>query len=281
MGSFNFESDLRDHVANIEKALMEELARYRNSSFHDPLLYAIGGGKRIRPLILALSAESVGNKGENPLPAAVALELAHTESLIHDDVIDQDVSRRGQQSFYAKFGNSMAILSADFILAVILDIVTRYRNKRVVEEMAFAVSKMCEGEMKEIIAVNGSDSLNWNEYLDIVEKKTASLFCASAKIGAIIGDGSEHEIEALSNYGLSLGITYQLKDDLLDLVRRGTFTHSREISVKITDDKMVDRLKMLSDSYSRRAVHELRLLKNTKAKEYLSELAKFSVMRQF
>jgi len=261
-----FKEDLECYIAKFERELVRELSRFKNSSFYEPLLYAIYGGKRIRPLILILSAESVGNKGKNPFPAAVAIELAHTESLIHDDILDQEVLRRGRESFYVKFGQSTSILSADYILGIVFNIVSGYQDPRILKEFSLMALKMCEGEMRELELKSDSNTPDLDTYIDIVENKTASQFCASAKIGAIIGGGSEREIEALSNYGKNFGIIYQIKDDLEDIKT------SMGPGTKILSKKGETHLKEVAEFYSTEAKRSLQPLGNTKAKSYLLKM---------
>ncbi|NIQ06856.1 MAG: polyprenyl synthetase family protein, partial [Candidatus Korarchaeota archaeon] len=158
--------------------------------------------------------------GVNPFPAAVAVELAHMESLIHDDIIDRDHLRRGQLAFHDSYGYEMALLSADFLLSMILEITSRSADPRIAETLAQETCRMCEGELEEIRVCKSGHEIGMDEYIGIISKKTASLFEASAKIGAIIGGAQEHEIEALSSYGKHLGIAYQIRDDITDLKKK-------------------------------------------------------------
>ncbi|MEM1537924.1 MAG: polyprenyl synthetase family protein, partial [Candidatus Nezhaarchaeales archaeon] len=212
--------ELKGYVERINEALVNEALKYRGSSFYKPLLYALEKGKRLRPLILLLAFEAVGGKGENPLPAAVAVELLHTESLIHDDIIDGEVNRRGRLAFYLKWGYNAAILSADFMLGMVLRIVSTYRDSRVADELAEAVMRMCEGELLELLLIGENKPISMDTYINVAALKTASLFKASTKIGAIIGGGNEGEVEALSRYGYALGLAYQARDDALDIDRK-------------------------------------------------------------
>ncbi len=266
---------VKSYLSRIEEALEKELARYKNSFFYEPLLYAVKGGKRIRPLILVLSAECVGDGKKNPYPAAVAIELSHTESLIHDDIVDKETFRRGKLAFHAKYGQPAAILSADFTLAMVLDILIRYRKPSILKEIVLSVLKMCEGEILDVKAQYNPQSLNWNTYINIVEKKTASLFYAAARIGAIIGGGKKWEINSLSNYGLLFGVSYQIRDDLSDLKKEGETSDALKTLLQNFEvDEVTEHLTKMVKEYSTKAIGYLEPLKNTKAKEYLCELAK-------
>jgi octaprenyl-diphosphate synthase len=278
----DFKEDLKDYVIRIEKAIAEEIAQYKNSSFYKPLSYAVEGGKRIRPLVLVLSAESTSKKGGNPYPAAVAVELLHTESLIHDDVIDRESFRRGKPAFHVKYGEQVAILSADFMFAVVVDILTRYGKPQILREIASSVLEMCEGEIVDFKMQMGQDNFSWETYINLIEKKTASLFSAAARIGAIIGEGEDWEIKTLSDFGRLFGVSYQIKDDLLDLRKGERISDVLRKLMRVGSYEEVEvHLMEMAKKYSEMAINTLKPLKNTKAKEYLGELAKFSVLREF
>ncbi len=211
----------RDYLSSIDGALEREIDLYSWSEFYAPLRYACEGGKRIRPLILILSSESVKYQkmnsaikiGEPTLLAASAIELLHTESVIHDDIIDEQDNRRGKPSFHIKYGYNSSILTADFVLGIILNLGSKINNPKVSVELSNAALKMSEGEMIEI-KLSKQTEIEVDDYIKVLEYKTASLFEASAKIGAILGDGCENEIHALASFGNLLGIAYQIHDDL-------------------------------------------------------------------
>lgn len=206
-----------EYLAKVDEALKRELALYSWSEFHAPLRYASDGGKRIRPLVLILSAESLGGEkvGSDAYLAASAIELLHTESIIHDDIIDEEKLRRGKPSFHVKYGYNSSILTADFVLGIILNIGSKLSDSRIISELAIAATRMSEGEMTEIKLTKSAD-LTEEDYIKVLDFKTASLFEASAKIGAMLGHGSTEEIRAMSSFGNLLGIAYQIHDDLMD-----------------------------------------------------------------
>ncbi len=230
---------------------------YSWSEFYGPLRYACDGGKRIRPLILVLSAESakVGKAnssklGEDTFMAASAIELLHTESVIHDDIIDEENLRRGKPSFHVKYGYNNSILTADFVLGIILNIGSKLNNPRVSSELSNAAIKMSEGEMMEIKLAE-DPKIREDDYIKVLEHKTASLFETSAKVGAILGEGEEDEIRAMSTFGNLLGIAYQIHDDLIDWNNEDRLFN---ILVKKNDQskEFVDRMEKLYLSYSLR-----------------------------
>ena len=219
-----FVERFNEYINKINESLSMEIESYSWSEFYLPLKYACQGGKRIRPLILNLAAETINNNNisslnsksrENILAVSSAIELLHTESVIHDDIIDSDNVRRGLPSFHVKYGYNASILTADFILGIILNISAKTNNNRVTQELSTASIKMSEGEMLELRLVK-NHKISQEEYITVIENKTASLFEASAKIGAILANGNEDQINALANFGRLLGIAYQIHDDLVD-----------------------------------------------------------------
>ena len=266
-----------EYLLKIDDALKRELDLYSWSEFYAPLRYACDGGKRIRPLILVLSAESVMPRmanslriGEHVFFAACAIELLHTESVIHDDIIDEENLRRGKPSFHVKYGYNSSILTADFVLGIILSIGSKLNNARVANELSNAAIKMSEGEMMEIKLAEDL-KMGEDDYVKVLEQKTASLFEASAKIGAILGGGKEEEIQAMAAFGNLLGIAYQIHDDLIDWNNEDRLFN---ILVKKNEQskEFVDRMEKLYLSYSSKAKKELRKIKDSTQKSHLEHL---------
>ena len=139
------EARMKSYSVRVDSALARELKLYTHSRFHDPLVYAIEGGKRVRPVMLMLSAEALGCKDDSVLGASVAVELLHTESIIHDDVIDEEKVRRAKMPFHVKYGYSASLLSADFVFAMILAIAARYDDRRIAEEVSSAAREKGQG----------------------------------------------------------------------------------------------------------------------------------------
>lgn len=273
-----FEERAGSYIARIDEAISQELDLYLESRFHDPLTYALGGGKRVRPLILLLSAESLGCTDDRLMDAAVAVELLHTESIIHDDIIDEDVTRRGKMSFHVKYGFGPSLLTADFVFAMILAMAARYKDRRVAEAISNAALKMAEGEFSELTIDPEVYRLTWDEYTRIVSEKTAVLFETSAKLGGLIAGGSDKEVAALSDYGKCLGIAYQLRDDLLDWgqedkIATGLLKGSNEGEVQ-------GKMGKLSEHYAEKARKELTILADGDARQFLEELTRFTVQRE-
>jgi octaprenyl-diphosphate synthase len=273
------EERMKSYASRVDSALSRELKLYVHSRFHDPLVYAIEGGKRVRPVMLMLSAEALGCKDDSVLGAAVAVELLHTESIIHDDVIDEEKVRRSKMPFHLKYGYSASLLSADFVFAMILAIAARYQDRRIAEEVSNAALQMSEGEYSELTIDPEIYKLTWDEYIRIVTEKTASLFETSAKLGALIAGGDEKETEAFADYGRCIGIAYQLKDDLLD------WRSKDRVSVGLlkthSESEVVGKMKAQAESYAEEAKMRLIHLPRNEATVILEDLADFSILREF
>jgi len=272
------ELKMKHYVEKVSKALNGELEIYSGSRFHDPLVYAVEGGKRIRPIILLMAAEALGCTDDRLLDAAVAVELLHTESMIHDDIIDEETSRRGKMTFHVRYGYSASLLTADFVFAMILAIAARYADRRVADEISSAALSMAEGEYSELTVDPRAYKLGWEEYVKITSEKTAALFQVSAKLGALIAGASPSRVEALSNYGRFIGIAYQLRDDLLDWGASDKITNA--LLNDSNESEVVSRLRRYSETYAEKAKKELSALPESDAKAFLFELVDFAVHRK-
>jgi len=258
----------------VDKALTDELRNFLDSDFYEPLKYALEGGKRIRPIILLLSTKVAGGCEVDALKEAVAVELLHTESIIHDDIIDDETIRRGKPVFYIVYGFNTSLLTADFVFGIILSIVARSK-KSIAEDLAAAALQMCEGEILEMRVEAGSSEVPLDKYLLIVRKKTASLFEAAAKIGAKLASADEKVIEALARYGLNIGIAYQIQDDILDWNSGSKI--ARRVNVGGGDAKKA--LAEIASKYANEAKMNLKDLPDCEAKQILYEIADFAVNR--
>lgn len=274
-------AQFNNYLARIEEALGSELDLYSWSEFYAPLRYACEGGKRIRPLLLLLSMEAVhatngsgSHVAEDVFMAGSAIELLHTESVIHDDIIDEERLRRGKPSFHVKYGYNSSVLTADFVLGIILNIGSKMNNSRVMSELSSAATKMSEGEMMEIRFAKHNE-ITEDEYIKVIEHKTASLFEASTKIGAILGDGQEDQIHALGNYGNLLGIAYQIHDDLLDWDNEDRLFNLL-VKHNIRSVEFISKMNKLYRSYSSKALNELQNVSESMYKRHLELLTDLS-----
>ena len=274
-------AQFNNYLSRIEDALDRELDLYSWSEFYSPLRYACEGGKRIRPLLLVLSAEATQatntdcyHVNDDAFMVGSAIELLHTESVIHDDIIDKERVRRGKPSFHIKYGYNSSILTADFVLGIILNIGSKMNNSRVTSELSSAATKMSEGEMMEIRLAKHND-ITEDEYIKVIEHKTASLFEASTKIGAILGEGNEDQIHALGTFGNLLGIAYQIHDDLLDWNNEDRLFNLL-VKRNIQSIEFVSNMDKLYKSYCDRALNELRKVGESMSKRHLEHLTDLS-----
>lgn len=186
----------------------------------------IGGGKRIRPVLALASAEAVGGDPESILPVAIALEFIHTYSLIHDDLpaMDNDDYRRGRLSNHKVFGEANAILAGDALLTYAFELLADSgvgqpeRQLRIIREVAIAAGKdgMVGGQVADV--VGEGKTLKLDEIEEIHKGKTGALLTVSARLGGILAGGTEKQVKALTDYAQALGLAFQIKDDILDVV---------------------------------------------------------------
>ena len=173
-------------------------------------------GKRLRPALVLLTSRLFSPGSEESVFLASLVELLHTASLIHDDIVDNAGVRRGKTSVHAKWGPNITVLLGDYLYIKSIGLSLQSRHDRVIRLLAEVSARMIEGELDEY-ALAGDLGITEQRYRDIVENKTAVLFGACCRIGAILGLASPEEEEAVASYGLNLGMTFQIVDDLLDL----------------------------------------------------------------
>jgi octaprenyl-diphosphate synthase len=178
--------------------------------------YIIGaGGKRIRPKLVLLFAEALGFDGPERFELAATVELIHTSTLLHDDVVDESDLRRGRATANAMFGNAASVLVGDFLYSRSFQMMVSVKNMRVLEVLADATNVIAEGEVLQLMNMHDPD-LSVDDYLQVIRFKTAKLFEASARLGAVLAGASPALEESCADYGRSLGTAFQLVDDLLD-----------------------------------------------------------------
>ena len=262
------------YIKKIDTVLDSELELYAESEFKEPLKYALNGGKRIRPIILLLASECVGEIDDNTFAAACAIEFLHTESVIHDDIIDNETLRRQKDPFHIKYGYNTSVLTGDFVLGLILNIASRINNPRVTKNLATTAMMMSEGEVIEG-RLETSEDVTFDDYLKVIEYKTATAFETASRLGAIISGGSDEEIESLADYGKNIGIAYQIRDDLLDWQNEDKLFN---LLIKKSSDprNIFNDMEELLKKYSDRAIFSIRKIKDSQAKDNLENLVRFT-----
>ncbi len=173
------------------------------------------GGKRIRPRLVLLFAQALGYDGPAQYELAATVEFIHTATLLHDDVVDESALRRGRATSNAIFGNAASVLVGDFLYSRAFQMMVSVGSPRVLEVLADATNVIAEGEVLQLMNMHDAD-LSVDDYLRVIRFKTAKLFEASARIGAVLAGSTPAQEEACAGYGRALGTAFQLVDDLLD-----------------------------------------------------------------
>jgi octaprenyl-diphosphate synthase len=173
------------------------------------------GGKRLRPALVVLCSKACGYEGDADIDLGVVVEFIHSASLVHDDIVDGANVRRGNEPTNRMWGNQRAVLFGDFLYARALAMSVALGKLRIVEVLTEATSRLVEGEMLDVIH-NGNAALDLDGYLDIIDRKTASLFAGCAQAAAVLADTPTEQEAALAGYGHDVGLAFQLIDDLLD-----------------------------------------------------------------
>jgi octaprenyl-diphosphate synthase len=227
---------VEDDLNEIEKALCENLNPYLDlvSDVAGHLLFS--GGKRLRPLLMVLSARICGYAGNYEKTFSTALEYLHTATLLHDDLVDGATLRRGKQVANAAWGNSIAVLVGDYLLARALSISAGTGRLRVIQVLAELTENMSQGEVHQLLR-KGDISLAEDEYLEVIRRKTAMLFEAACRVSAIIADAPVEKENALAEYGYNLGIAFQMADDLFDYTLT-TSDFGKEVGADLREGKL-------------------------------------------
>lgn len=206
---------LAPDLARINQALSGNLATHVDLITKVWEHIRISGGKRIRPLLFLLSARMCGCQEDHLPEISTIFEYLHAATLLHDDVVDAATIRRGQSSANMIWGNQAVILVGDFLLSKALSIAVATKNIRVMEVLAQTTTFMAEGEVLQLVNTGRLD-MTEAEYFDVITRKTAKLMAAACQIGALLGGASLPQEQAMAEFGLNLGITFQLVDDILD-----------------------------------------------------------------
>ena len=220
-------SDVKEVLGNysteITKTIEEELSTITPKNLEEASIYLTkAGGKMLRPALTLITAEAVGGNRENALKAAASIELIHTFSLIHDDIMDDDDMRRGMPSVHKVWGEDVAILAGYTLFSKSFEIIigtegtTSEQNNHALATVADACVKICEGQASDMGFEDRFD-VTEDEYMEMIFKKTGALIAAATKVGAIMGGASQEVIDAMYEYGRLIGLAFQIQDDYLDI----------------------------------------------------------------
>ena len=175
------------------------------------------GGKRLRPMLHLLAARAAGYHGDDHVPLAALIEFIHTSTLLHDDVVDESDLRRGRKTANALWGNAASVLVGDFLYSRSFQMMVELDSMRIMRILADTTNRIAEGEVLQLLNIGNADTSE-QAYLDVIERKTAVLFSAATRLGAVLAGLPTDQEEALARYGLDLGYAFQIADDVLDYV---------------------------------------------------------------
>lgn len=204
-----------DDIQAVNRLIIQQL------SSKIPLIQTIArhildsGGKRLRPLVVLLSSQAFGYQGIEHHELAVIIEFVHTATLLHDDVVDQSKRRRGQETANEIWGNQASVLVGDFLYSRAFQLLAQRSHATIMQLLANTTNMIAEGEISQL-ASSHNPEMNEQEYRAVIQQKTASLFAAASEMGAILGGGDATQCQAMQQYGLHLGMAFQIIDDLLD-----------------------------------------------------------------
>lgn len=214
--------ELRDIVRLVEDDLVRVEALFAEQARSDVHLVSEigryireGGGKRVRPALLLLASRLCGCRGQRAIVLAATVEFIHAATLLHDDIIDEATVRRGRRSVNSRWGNDVTVLLGDFLYTKSMAMALSQDNLPILRLLSDVTLRMIEGEILEIER-NGNMEVTEEDHLDLIRRKTADLFAACTRIAGLLGDVEEDRQQALTSYGLNLGMCFQMVDDLLD-----------------------------------------------------------------
>ncbi len=278
-----FAEEMRSHIDARLRGAVDEVA---SELLRGTLRHALAGGKRVRPMMTMMACATVGGRSLDALEAGVAIEMLHTASLVHDDIMDASNLRRGQETVHHRFGVPAAVLTGDALVAMALRTIQRLdhpRKDEIVRQFGEAYFALCEGQGDDlgfaVLAPASSEA-----HTTMVRNKTARLLECAARAGALIGTEEPRAHEALARFGLNIGMAYQAHDDLLDLTgteevlgkpvgvdaRNGRQTF---LTVRGNGDDVVAHAASIVESYTAAACKSLDDLPPSEAREFLRALA--------
>lgn len=291
---------VQDALQQVESLMLDvvdsEVTVLRDASRH--ILSA--GGKRVRPRLVLLAYEAAG--GERPevaVPVAAAVELVHTASVVHDDINDHGIVRRGRASINAIWGRTFALLTGDYLFTKVYELMAPHKDLNVI--LAEATVALVEGETLQASAVK-ENNFTREVYYRIIALKTAALFRAAASLGGRLANGASEHVEALANFGYNVGLAFQIIDDVLDLTgdseqlgktagidleqgRGFAATYEQDVVASLKERVLkgdaVDEAHMQAEQLVRLAIEQLAALPDSAAKDGLIDLAQMIVARSY
>ena len=260
-----------------ESALEQMQTPSEPELLYAPIIYSMsGGGKRLRPVLLLITVDAFGGNVEKAMPAALAVEVFHNFTLLHDDIMDNADMRRGKPSVFAKWGENVAILSGDAMLITaykMLAALDAERLPRVMHIFNDMALEVCEGQQYDM-DFEGMESVSVEDYILMIERKTSALLSGSAMIGATLAGASEDDIKKLYRFATELGLAFQLQDDMLDSF--GDEALGKKIGGDILEGKQTY---LMVQAMSRASDAEREVLRTTHKNEALSDAEKIATVK--
>lgn len=216
-----FEKLYEKERIKVDKKLVSALSNRKPESLYKPSSYILeSSGKRIRPLLVLFSAKAAGGKYSQVYNAALSVEMMHNFTLVHDDIMDNANLRRGRLTLHKKYNLNTAILAGDSLLSIAYEYLLKdcdQNAKSVLNSFTLGLIEVCEGQSLDTDFEIRSD-VTIEQYIEMISKKTAAMIKMCCEVGALLVNGNKSDVKALSNYGVNLGIAFQIQDDLLDIL---------------------------------------------------------------
>lgn len=237
-------TSLDEYISRIENEISSYSLPLEPVNLYDPLRYFFHlGGKRLRPVLTLMTADNFGAKGNNALHAAMAIELFHNFSLIHDDIMDEAPFRRGKETVHTKWNNHIAILSGDVLFVKAYESLAKCESKYLPVLLNLfnkTATEVCEGQQKDM-DFETREFVSEDEYIEMIRLKTSVLLGCAIQFGGIVSDLDQKMQKALYDFGQYIGIAFQIKDDLLDL-----YGESAKVGKQIGGDVLSDKKTLIS-----------------------------------
>ena len=260
---------VKDDLADIEAALRHNLNPYLDLVSQTARHILFSGGKRLRPLLMVLSARLCGYSGDKDKNFSCIFEYLHAATLLHDDLVDGADLRRGKPVAHAEWGNPTTVLVGDFLLARALSIAAETGSLKAIKIISRITEEMSEGEIHQL-QNRGNLKLSEKEYLEVIRRKTAMLIQGACRVGAVIAKAGRKEETALAVYGLNLGVAFQMADDLLDYLA-ATKVLGKKVGADLREGKMtlpVIHALGAADSKDRRFIEKIIATKDFSVQEF-------------
>jgi len=232
----DIQSLMKSDMEKTDEVLIERLNSNVNLINQMSHYIIASGGKRLRPLLLLLSARATNYKGKDHHAMAVVIELIHTATLLHDDVVDESTTRRGQDTSNELWGNAPSVLVGDFLYSRAFEIMVEPNSMAIMKILSKTTNQIAEGEVLQLLNIKNTN-VSQTEYFNVIEQKTACLFEAACKIGALLSDSSKKTINSLGDFGFHLGKSFQIIDDALDY-ESDPITIGKEVGDDLSEGKI-------------------------------------------